>query len=81
MESHEMRRLKEMLDSGVIDKEVYDKILSRWASFGKGNNSKTEKESPGQNRTRNRGETVRVNGSSILPEVFAKEIRVSGPLK
>ena len=81
MDSDELRKLKEMLDSGIITKEVYDEILSRWGSYGNTNTGSSEKESTGQERNRNRGETIRVSGSSSLSEVFAKEVRVSGSSK
>jgi len=78
MESDEIRKLREMLESGVITKDVYDEILSRWGNSGNSNSGPTEKESTGQERTRNRGETIRVSGSSSLSDVYVKEIRVSG---
>lgn len=81
MENDGTRKLKEMLDSGVITKEVYDEILSRWDFSGNSNNVASGKETTGEEKGRKRGESVRVSGSSSLSEVFAREMRVSGSSK
>lgn len=81
MESDEIRKLKEMLDSGIITKEVYEEILSRWDSSNNGNKAGSGKETTEEDKSRKRGETVRISGSGSLSEVFVKEIRVSGSSK
>ncbi|MHB8360087.1 MAG: bactofilin family protein [Thermoplasmataceae archaeon] len=78
MDSDEIKKLKDMLDSGSITPEVYEEIMSRWTSSGNSHESGSAKTDSGDGQIRKRGEAIRVSGSSSLSEVFAKELKVSG---
>lgn len=78
MDNDQMKKLKDMLDSGVISEDVYNEIISRWDTSGNVTEPGPEKAGSQQDQTRKRGETLKLSGSSSLSEVFAKEFKVSG---
>ena len=60
MDSDEIKKLKDMLDSESITPEVYDEIISRWTSSGNSHESESAKTDSGDGQIRKRGEAIRV---------------------